>query len=330
MKAILPLLCLSLTACSPTSFNVTFNPRPKTVQETAVIDEPGSRKDKIALIDVRGVISDSPDDGIFTGKENSVDQLVASLNHAASDDDVKAVIVRINSPGGSVTASDIMHRELTRFRSITGKPVVVSMGEVAASGGYFLSLAADEIVAEPTTITGSIGVIIPTMNVSMGLSRLGIISRSITSGPNKAIANPSEPPEEEHYELLQGVVDDFYARFKNQVLTSRSIEEQYIEQATDGRIMTGIRAKEIGLVDHTGGIRLAFLRAKTLAGVERARLMKYHRSADDPQTPYALTQSPTTPSGTASTQLNLLQLNLPGATNGSWPTAYYLWIPPGG
>src|SRR5690349_19329184 len=150
-----------LAGCTPVTFSFTFGEEARFLSETTVAQDEAPGKDKIAIIDVRGLISDRTSEGLFATRPNPVDALTARLEKAEKDPFVRAVILRINSPGGGVTASDMMYREVRRFRERSGKPVVASLGEVAASGGYYLALAADQIIAEPTSITGSVGVIIP-------------------------------------------------------------------------------------------------------------------------------------------------------------------------
>lgn len=314
-----------VSACGRAVLSFTLNPQPAKLEEASVIpadlgdgrDPLGSAAPKVVLIDVRGVILDSPRRGLLSPAINPVDELAARLEKAERDPGVRAVVLRINSPGGGVAATETMYREVRRFRERTGRPVVVSMGEVAASGGYYLALAGDAIYAQPSTITGSVGVIMPTINVSQGLARIGIVSRSITSGPNKDMANPLEPMRQGQYDLLQGMVDEFYGQFRSTVLERRravmlALEsscdggsapdgaepamlrafESRADELLDGRIMTGSQALAVGMVDANGGVREAFAHACLLAGVapDRARMIKYYDSNDvnGPRSMYAL------------------------------------------
>lgn len=314
------------------SVTFTFGADDGKLDESVVIDEPAGGP-KVALIDVRGLIIDGPQRGFLSSSPGPVDDLVARLARAEADPAVKAVVLRINSPGGSVTASDTMYREVRRFRQATGKPVVASLGEVAASGGYYLALASDTIVAQPTSITGSIGVIIPTLNVSDGLSRIGITSRSIKSGPNKDLANPLEPMRDGQYAVLQGMVDEFYGRFKGLVVARREhIAAGRLDELTDGRVVSGAEAVRVGLADAEGDLRDAFESAKQLANLKSARLVKYHpRGSPSPRTAYA--GSDLSPAGrlgpqTGETEINLLQLRLgDGPGGGVGAGVYYLWMP---
>ncbi|MCW5755480.1 MAG: signal peptide peptidase SppA [Phycisphaeraceae bacterium] len=319
-------LVLVLGACSPLNFSVNLGATGEKAREAVVLRDPGAWPLKIALIDLNGVIADARRPQVLGVGANPVDEFVQRLERAERDGMVRGVIVRINSPGGTVVASELLYDEIRRFRARSGKPVVASMGEVAASGGYFVALACDAIIAQPSTITGSIGVILPTMNISEGLSRIGVRSRAVTSAGNKDLANPFEPMDEAHYVILQGLVDDMYGRFREKVATGRpGIRPEDLESATDGRVYTGAQAIEMGLVDELGGVREAFDHVKALAGIEKASLIKYHDPGIPARTPYA--SSPETIPG--GTEINVLQIRLDAEFIATWngAGAYYLWMP---
>lgn len=331
---------LLMGGCLPNSVTVGLRAGREKLEQVAVMaDGGGAIGAKVALIDVRGLIADVPTPTIFGDGPNPVDEVVTRLEAAEKDAGVKAVILRINSPGGTVTGSDILYREVTAFRERTKKPVVVSMGEIAASGGYYLSLAGDTIVAQPTTLTGSIGVIIPSFNFSEGLHRIGIQSRAIKSGANKDLANPFEPIRESQYAVLQGVVDEFYGEFKGLVVSRRpGLRPENLADATDGRIVTGLRAKEIGLVDALGGVREAFAIAKERAGIPSATLVKFVYGGEEwgPRSPYASMGSPEhrpvmMGGGAGGSELNLVQVRMDGAgigkLAGESAGVFYLWGP---
>ncbi len=338
IQLVVAAVSLAACGCSPVTVSFTLFADNGRLHEAAVESDPGGSQGKVLMIDIRGLIADREDSGLLSSGPNPVDELAAELRKAAEDKSVHAVILRINSPGGTVAASDMMYREVRRYAASTGRPVIASLGEIAASGGYYLALSADRIVAEPASITGSIGVIIPTVNVSEGLNRIGIRSRSITSRPNKDLANPLEPMREEHYAVLQALVDEFYERFRGLVVERRGpahsgswgdaklLDTSRVDTLTDGRVVTGVRAAEAGLVDQTGGIRDAFELAKRMAGLTRGTLVKYYREdSAAPRSAYARSDV-AAPGG----EINLLQLRLPGSTFGmEGAGAYYLWIPPG-
>lgn len=323
------LLLVLLTAqvgCLPKAITIQLSADRGPVRQSVVMrDARGGPM--IAQIDLTGVIV-SAEASVF-GSPALLDDMALMFARAEADAQVRAVVLHINSPGGSVAASETLANIIEGFRRRSGKPVVASMGEVAASGGYYAAIAADRIVAQPSTITGSVGVIVPTLNVSDGLARIGIRSRSITSGPNKDIANPLEPAVDAHYAILQGIVDEFYSDFRARVIAARPGLENP-DAVLDGSVFTGRRALELGLVDSLGGIPEAFAEAKRLAGLESAVLVKYHRAGPKPMSPYAPggAHAESAPQTGALTNV----LGLPARVrqqNPSDPGFYYLWLPPG-
>lgn len=314
---------MPVSGCSGLRFVVDVTSADDALKESAVLEDEaaGWSAPKIALIDVTGLLVDARKPQLFAAGENPVADLAEALQKAAEDRRVRAVVLRINSPGGTVTASDVMYREVVRFRQRTGKPVVVLMADLAASGGYYLACAGDHIVAHPTTITGSIGVIIQTFNFSEGMRRVGIRAESITSGKNKAMGSPFEPAHPDHRIILQGLVNDFYQGFVEVVTAHRvGIEAENLPEITDGRVVTGRRALELGLVDQLGDVHDAFSQAKRLANVPAARLVKYHRPLRHVGSAYA-----TSPMD--GMQINLLQLNWDTSALLHTPGAYYVWDP---
>ncbi len=308
-------------------------------ESTIIVDEGAAAAPKVALIEVSGLIAGVSVPGLFQPGPNPVDELVARLDMAARDRAVRAVVLRINSTGGTVTGSETMAREVRRFAESTGKPVVSSMGEVAASGGFFVAVAADRVVAEPTTVTGSIGVIMQTFNIEGTLKMIGASARAVTSGPNKDLASPFAPEREEQYAILQGMVDEFYGRFRAHVIRRRpSFDAAANDWALDGRVITGAEAERIHLVDETGGVREAFAAAKRLTDLPAARLVTYHADTRSPRTPYSPTASAGArgeagPGGTAGAggerEINLLQINASAMWGGlpAAPGFYFLWVP---
>ena len=330
---ILTAACVLFAAgCSPLTLTMDLRAAETDYQFSEVQRDRGASRHApaVALIGVTGMIADVRTPGVLGTTPSIVDTVAAQLRAIEHDPKIRAVVLRINSPGGTVTGSDILYREIRRFTEASGKPVVASMGEVCASGGYYIALACDEMYAEPTTITASIGVIIQTFNVHDGLSRLGVHARALTSGPNKAMGNPMDPPNEAQTALLQSMVDRFYARFREVVVDRRGgkIAQGQLDTVTDGRIVTGEHAQELGLIDHTGGIESAYAGAKRLAGLEHARLVAIHDAGASPRSPWGALASADPNAATTDREINLIQLRL-GAMDGQ-PQAgfYYLWIPP--
>lgn len=326
------LLALSVGGCGNLTFTVGVSSSSQELTSTVVDEEPGDGGNEVAVIDVSGLIINGPKPALLRQGENPVALLHEKLRKAEKDDDVKAVILRINSPGGTVTATDIMFREVERFKQRTGKPVVALMMDVAASGGYYLACSADHVVAYPSTVTGSIGVIIQTITFKEAMNRVGIRADAITSGPNKAAGSPLGELTPEHRAILKGLVDDFYGRFTTVVRTNRpSISPSHFAEVTDGRVVSGTDAAELGLVDQVGDLYDAFAKAKELAGVPRAKMVLYHRPLNYVASPFAAAPGVggAAQAGAGGTQINLFQLNLHELPGGADVGFYYLWQPMG-
>jgi len=316
-----------ITGCSGIRFVINAVPADDSLIETTVYEGKSSgifsgTSNKIALIDVSGVIRNEDRNQYISDGENPVALFDEALERAKNDSAVKAVIIRLNSPGGSVTASDVMYSRVLSFKELTGKPVIMLMEDVAASGAYYIACAGDVVIAHPTTVTGSIGVIMMTFNFSEGMNRIGIHADAITSGSNKAMGSPFQAASAEHRAIMQEMVDEFYVRFRS-IVSERwpDVDEASFDLATDGRVLSGARAADLGFVNDVGDLDDAFLSAKNLAGIPGARLVKYHRPLKHVGSPYA-----SSPVSTGS-QVNLLQLNIPGSIGCDQPGFYYLWDP---
>jgi protease-4 len=306
-----------LGGCGPTTFVIDVAPGRKEMVSTTVVPDGRLGSPRIALIDVSGMIHNFERPRLLGRGENPVGLLHEQLLEAWRDPRVRGVILRINSPGGTVTASDAMYREIERFRVGSGKPVVALMMDVAASGGYYVACAADRIVAYPTSVTGSIGVILQTVSLKPALNRLGIQAEAITSGPNKDAGSFLRA-------VLQTMVDDFYARFVKVVKDRRPvIPPERMAEVTDGRVVSGDQAVEMGLVDQAGDLYAALAVAIHMAGVNRADLVRYHRPLEYVGSPYSLHGGP----AVSGLQVNLAQVNLPDTFADSPAGFYYLWDP---
>ena len=195
------------------------------------------------------------------------DAIAAALRKAASDDDVRAVVLRVDSPGGAVTGSETIWREVCRIRE-AGTPVVASMGAVAASGGYYVAMAADTIVANPATITGSIGVVTGKLVARELKDRLGVGSDTVRTNTNADAWSPNAPFTAEQHAMVEAEADLFYDDFVNRVAQARGMSTAEVDAVARGRVWTGADARERGLVDELGGLRTAVRRAKVLAGLD--------------------------------------------------------------
>lgn len=218
--------------------------------------------DGVALIYIDGVIGESSGASLVKTGGSYLDQLHA----AAEDARIKAVILRINSPGGSAAASQELYRAVLDLRQ-QGKPVVASLGDTAASGGYYTAAAADYIYANGSTITGSIGVIMQSANLAELYEVLGIDVEVVKSGEFKDMGSASRPLSDAERELLTELIMDAWDQFVEDVSTARNLPRDQVEQVADGRIMTGRQALEAGLVDELGTLKDAEQKALELAGI---------------------------------------------------------------
>ena len=238
----------------------------------------------LALVTVSGpIVSGRGGPGLSPFGRSSAggDTIAAALREAGADDDVKAVVLRIDSPGGSVNASETIWREVGRIRS-AGKPVVASMGAVAASGGYYIAMAADVIVANPATITGSIGVVTGKLVARELKDRLGVGSDVVRTNANADAWSVNSPFTDAQHDMVRAEADLFYDDFVRRVAEARGMSVADVELAARGRVWTGADASERGLVDELGGLRTAVRRAKVLAGLDvnaRVRLVGYPGSS---------------------------------------------------
>ena len=235
----------------------------------------GEGPDKIAVIPIEGQIASA--DSAVPGTQPPVtpEGLADALRQAAEDGSVAAVVLEVNSPGGGVTASDVMHQSILDFKERTGKPVVVSMGDVAASGGYYISTGADWIDANETTLTGSLGVFIPLLNFSEAADKYGVTQEYIKSGKYKAVGNPWDKLTSEEREIYQSIVQDDYNEFVEVIVEGRELSEERVREIADGRIYSGLQAKELGLVDEFGGLDEAARASRRLADIQEATVVRY-------------------------------------------------------
>jgi protease-4 len=316
------LLLFLLTGCGTPSFLIT--PVANTYELTEMKVQPARSSGgggKIAIIEVEGTLIDARAGGFLQAGENPLSLFVQELDQAAGDGSVKAIVLRVNSPGGSVTTSDTMYEALRTFKQKTHKPVVASAQEVMASGAYYVSCGADKIVAGPTSIVGSIGVIFETFDLVGAMDKLGIQSTAIKSAPMKDIGSPFKHMDEKERAVMQGMVDEYYARFKSVVTSNRPLkDEQTLPLVTDGRVFSGTRATELGLVDRTGRLEDAIDLARELSKSPGASVIMYKRPFGYSGSIYASTSVPEPKS-------NEMSLKLP-MSGPIFPTGfYYLWQP---
>lgn len=219
----------------------------------------GSTSDDISFSDKVGVVT-------VEGRIVTADKVVDELERFRKNNSIKAVILRVESPGGSVGASQEILEAVKKLRE--KKPVVAAFGSVAASGGYYVALAANKILATPGTITGSIGVRMEHVMIGDLLKWAKVQHETLKSGKFKDLAAFDRPMTEEERKVLQGVLNDIHEQFKNDVATLRNIDKSKIDEIADGRVYTGRQAKELGLIDELGGLTQAISVAGELAGIK--------------------------------------------------------------
>jgi protease-4 len=218
--------------------------------------------DRIAIVEIKGVITQSS-------------EIIEEINQYQEDETVRAIILRIDSPGGGVGPSQEIHREILKLRS--KKKVVTSMGSVAASGGYYIACASDLIIANPGTITGSIGVIMEFANIEELVKKIGVKGVVVKSGEHKDIGSPFREMTVEEKKILQGVIDNVHQQFVEAVAKGRKLDQEKVMQIADGRILTGEQAKQIGLVDQLGNLQDTVDIVAKMVGIEGKPNILYPR-----------------------------------------------------
>src|SRR5206468_627564 len=318
-RAIFLLLVLLAAGCSLISIDLT--PRIKPLEERTV---EGSGRAKILLTDISGFISEEGSSptlviGAPPPRVPLLVRLREELKKAEDDPNVKALIVRINSTGGTVTASDIMFKELDLFKKKARIPVIAVMMDVAASGGYYVALAADTIVAHPTSVTGSIGVIMLTLNAEGLLQKIGVATSAFKSGERKDMGSPFRAPTEEERKIFQSLIDGLYGQFLSRLVESRKLPLDTARTIADGRVYTAQQALGLKLIDQIGYMDDVLKLARQKIGVDEARVVVYHRPNDYRATYYARAESSSGGLDVTATQLASLI--------GGGPRFLYLWWP---
>jgi protease-4 len=243
----------------------------------------GEGRDKILVIEVAGFISGERRGRPLLGDREAslVSQIAEIVRKAERDRRIKGVILRINSPGGTVTASDTIHHELADYKRRTRVPMIAQMLDLGTSGAYYIAQAADRIIAQPTTVTGSIGVIMVRPGVSGLLAKLGVDATEITSGHYKGMGSPLGPLQDDERALFQTLIDQLHARFVATVAAGRpQLAPDRIAALADGRIYSAQQAQEAGLIDELGYLDDAIARVKNAAGLDRATVVTYTRPGE--------------------------------------------------
>lgn len=236
---------------------------------------------KAARIAVHGVIMRAAESGILSTPVNMVDSVLAQIRNAEADDNVKAIILDVDSPGGGVTASDEIYKALLDFReSSDDRKVIVFMRDLAASGGYYISMAGDWLIAQPTTVLGSIGVIMQSINVKGLSEKIGITDVTIKSGANKDLLNPFAEVDPAQRALVQEMIDAMYEHFLGIVADNRPIPLDALRPLADGRIFVAEQAQELDLIDQIGYWDDVMAKTAELLGEESVKVVRYEQPVD--------------------------------------------------
>ncbi|HYM38377.1 MAG TPA: signal peptide peptidase SppA [Nitrospiraceae bacterium] len=305
---------MMLTGC----FTINLPPGPGPLAETQVS---GSGSAKVLMLDLVGVISSVGEQGFYP-MPSQVARLKEALTKAAADPSVQSLVLRINTPGGTVTASDMLYHELRIFKQKKKIPIIASIMDVGASGGYYVAMGTDKIVAHPSSITGSLGVIMLTMNAHGLLEKIGVHASAITSGPRKDMGSPFRAMTDEERTIFQNVINGFYEQFLAVIKEGRRhLTTDEIRKLADGRIYSGEQAKAIGLVDSIGYLDDAIELAKKEAGLTEARIVVYQEPGEYRHNIYSRFL------GQQGNGSLLANFDLMALVRSGTPQFMYLWIP---
>jgi len=283
----------------------------------------GVAKGKVLVIHVRGTISDAPRRQFLTTRPSMVQEVVAQLRKAEKDSEIKAVLLKINSPGGSATASDILYSEIVAFKQKTRAKVVVAMMDVAASGGYYISLPADYILAHPTSITGSVGVLFLRPDVAGLMAKIGVGVEVSKTGKNKDMGSPFRQATDEEKRIIQNMIDQLGERFLELIAEHRRINPQSLKEIATARIFLADDALKLGMIDRVGYISEAIRVAKKLAELpENAKVIVYRRTEFPDDNLYNTSTSQYEGRGPS-----IVSLDLPASLTSYQAGFYYLWQP---
>ena len=311
------LLALVLAGCS--LLTVDFQPKIRPLEEKTV---EGKGTSKILMLDLSGVLTEELPSFSLTTPPPRVSLLARvreELTKAEKDEHVRALIVRINSPGGTITASDVLYHEILAFKQRRKVPVIAAIMDVGASGGYYAALAADRIVVNPTTITGSIGVVMVTIDAQGLMQKIGVAPLAIKSGPMKDAGSPFRALTGPELAVFQGIIDDMYGRFVGLIVQSRHLTEDRVRALADGRVYTADQALKLGLVDRIAYLEDVVTMAREAAQLDQAKVIMYHRPKEYRANIYSTSVAPTTAESTLA--------QFAAALGAAGPRFLYLWWP---
>jgi len=308
-----------IAGCTCISVNVPFFSEEQPLRQYRVS---GKGKYKILLVDVSGIILSDEVESLtgFIKKRNTLKYIKEVLDEARTDKKIKAVVLRINSPGGTVTASDLIYREIIKFKKDTGIPVYASMQDLAASGALYLAMACDRIYASPTTVTGSIGVIIQNIELTGLLNKIGIKDITVKSGDKKDMGSPLREMTGEEVAIMTEIVLEMYGKFVDVIASSRNkISRVDILKVADGRILSSKKALDAGLIDAILYLDDVLEEAKKNAGLDEVEIVTYNRPGAYEPNIYSM-------SGGFGANLSILNLIKKEAVRLNSPSQFmYLW-----
>jgi protease-4 len=316
------ILPLVLAGCGQTAFHVELVPTNKQLEETRIQRDAGLFvSDKIAIIDIDGLLVNRRKGGWLRRGENPVSLFIEKLDKAAADRSVKAVVLRLNSPGGTVAASDIMYHQLRKFRQQTGKPVIACVLGLGCSGAYYIACGCDGIIAQPSSVVGNIGTIFQTFSIAGTMEKIGVKAVTIKSGELKDMASPLHDLSDEERKVLEGIIEHHSEQFFEVVREGRDINEQKLAELTDGRVFTAEQALQQELIDKIGYLEDGIKWAKEIAGVKKMQVVIYHRPSNYIPNAYSLATA------NADGISPLVNLELPDWLNAGGAQFLYLWQP---
>lgn len=335
MRPLLILLLLASAGCAHHPVKVqmqgnlnanafTYTPANNTAprMRTVPVGDPCDYGDpKVGIIDIDGVLLNKNMTGLGSMGENPVALFREKLEAAAADPSIRAIVLRINSPGGGVAATDTMRHDLEAFKARTGLPIVASILDVGAGGAYYLALSADVIVAQPTSVTGGIGVILNLYNLVEAMNLQNVVPTPVRAGDYIDLGSAAKLAEEEERDILQTIADEYHARFRRAVQAARPHRPALQLEDFDGRIFPASEALERGLIDQIGYLDDAIMIARQSAGLPpQARVALFRRCNDRALTIYDVTPNIPTHTG-------LFPLSIPGLDRAQMPTFLYMWQP---
>jgi protease-4 len=328
----IPLLMLA-AGCGSPSFLLTPVANTNELNEQQLQPGRGFSPGKILIIPIEGTLSNSRSEGLLQPTENPMSLFAQQLAKAELDSSIRAIVLRVNSPGGTVTASDAMYELIKRYKARTKVPIVASVQEVGASGAYYVSCAADRIVAQPTSLVGSIGVIFESIQFEGTLQKLGITTESVKTGSLKDMGSPFRALKPNERAVIKAMVEEDFKRFVRIVNDNRPLKEKPVADLTEyekeeyggtysGRVFSGDKSLELGLIDQVGLLQDAIDTAKKLADAQSAQVVMYIR-------PYGYGGSIYASNNIPAPRADAMKLQLPGSDSNEFLPAgiYYLWRP---